>query len=343
MERKEIVDWLSCGDASALFLRADAVRKEFCGDAVHKRAIIEFSNHCRRNCLYCRLRKDNARLVRYRLDSCEIFETAKSAGAMGYKTLVLQSGEDEFYPVEELCELVRKIKDAVDCAITMSVGERCFEDYRLLREAGTDRYLLKFETSDRELFRRLKPDSSYEGRMDCLRWLRELGYQVGSGCMVGLPGQTPEALADDILFMKEFDFDMIGIGPFLPHPETPLQNTAKGDLDRVLRMVALARIVTKNAHLPATTAIGTLHPEGRQKALRSGANAIMPNFTPQRVRKYYEIYPNKICVSERPEDCGACVDLLIRSLGRIPAGDAGHSLKREVKEVFPLKACRLNE
>lgn len=332
MDRNEILESLGCEDASPLFRMADEVRRKYCGDEVHKRAIIEFSNHCKRNCLYCGLRCDNLKLFRYRLSVDEIFEAAKAAGLQGYQTVVLQSGEDGHYPIDALCDMVRKIKCEIGCAVTLSVGERSREDYRRLKEAGADRYLLKFETSDRELFGKLKPDSSYDERIDCLRWLRELGYQVGSGCMVGLPGQTVDILADDILLMKEFDFDMIGIGPFIPHPGTPLQNTAKGDLDRVLRMVALARIVTKNAHLPATTAIGTLHPEGRQKALRSGANVIMPNFTPPKVRKYYEIYPNKICVNERPEDCGPCVDLLIRSLGRRAGKGQGHSLKRRQKD-----------
>jgi len=326
-------------DPQALYEEADRIRKEYCGDAVHKRAIIEFSNYCRRDCGYCGIRRGNSKLARYRMGGDEILAAAKVAAEFGYKTLVLQSGEDAHDTIDQLCDLIRGIKDQVDCAITMCVGEKTYEEYRAMRDAGADRYLLKFETSNRELFQKLKPDSSYDERITCLRWLRELDYQVGSGSMVGLPGQTPEMLADDILLMKEFDFDMIGIGPFIPHPDTPFQSVTGGSLAMTLKMVALARIMTQNTHLPATTAIGSIHPQGRQMALKCGANVIMPNFTPQKFRAHYQIYPNKICVNDRPSDCTVCVDLMIRSLGRSIATDFGHSLKRGGRELTQT-ACK---
>ncbi len=327
MTKQEIMGLIQTPVAEELFGRADRVREDCCGPEVHLRGIIEFSNYCKRNCLYCGLRKDNENIQRYRMEVGEITETAKAAEKLGYKTIVLQSGEDQGYSIERLCDIVRSVKSEVDCAVTLSVGERSYEDYKALKEAGADRYLLKFETSNRELFHRLKPDSSYDERMACLEWLRELGYQVGSGAMVGLPGQTLEILAEDILMMKSMNFDMIGIGPFIPHQDTPLRHAARGSLDQVLRVLATARIVTRNAHMPATTATGSIDPQGRQLALQCGANIMMPNLTPQKYRKYYEIYPNKICLTEDPEDCGSCVSVMIHSLGRTVGTGYGHSLK----------------
>jgi biotin synthase len=329
MTRDEIITWFQAEDASALFRLADQVRREYCGDEVHLRGLIEFSNSCERHCMYCGLRKDNSGLERYRLSADEIVEAARTAQKLNYQTVVLQSGEDNGYGVDELCAIVARIKAETGCAITLSIGERNYEEYRALRQAGADRYLLRFETSNRELFHKLKPDSSYERRMQCLDWLRELGYQVGSGCMVGLPGQTYEMMADDVLFMEQFDFDMIGIGPFIPHPETPLRNASQWPVDLVLRMVALVRIAVKNAHMPATTATGSIDLRGRQKALQCGANVIMPNLTPTQYRRHYEIYPNKICITERPEDCGGCVSGIILGLGRKVGRGPGHSLKKK--------------
>jgi biotin synthase len=325
--REEILAYLREDDDGPLFERADLVRRRFCGEEVHLRGIIEFSNYCGRNCFYCGLRKDHEALGRYRMSPEEILETAKGAGRLGYKTVVLQSGEDEDYPLDRLCEIVRRIKGEVDCAVTLSLGEKTLEEYRRLREAGADRYLLKFETSNRRLFSMLRPGESFENRLRCLRDLRDLGFQVGSGWMVGLPGQTDEDLAEDVLLAKRFDFDMIGIGPFIPHPGTPLRNSSGGTILRVLKLVAITRIAVKNAHMPATTATGSIDPQGRQKALRCGANVIMPNLTPQKYRRFYEIYPNKICVAERPEDCGACVRSMVLACGRGIGTGYGHSLK----------------
>ncbi len=328
--REELVNFLDEQDpekVSHLYRQADRTRKEFMGDEVHIRGIVEFSNYCRRDCLYCGLRKSNGRLYRYRMSPEAVFQAAGEARRLDFKTIVLQSGEDPFYSAEILCALVRRIKNELGLAITLCIGERAFEEYRRFKEAGADRYLLKFETSDRGLFRKLKPDSSYGERFRCLKWLRELGYQVGSGNMVGLPGQTTESLAEDILLFHELNLDMIGIGPFIPDPNTPLAGAVAGDLDRTLKTVALTRIITRNTHLPATTAVGTIHPTGRQKALQCGANVIMPNATPREFRRHYQIYPNKICIDESPSNCRFCIEGMINSLGRRIADHHGHSLK----------------
>jgi biotin synthase len=327
----QIIDLLEEKDEAvieALFRQADQVRKECVGDAVHLRGLVEFSNYCRRDCLYCGLRRSNEKVVRYRMTIPEIFAAIREAGNLGLQTVVLQSGEDPHYTIEELCSLVRRIKSDVGFAVTLSIGERTYEDYKRLKEAGADRYLLRFETTDPLLFKKLKPDSIYEKRFRCLEWLKELGYQVGSGIMVGLPGQTMESLADDILKFKEIDLDMVGLGPYISHPNTPLQGSAGGSLDMVLRVTALTRIVTKNAHMPATTATGTIDAEGRQKALQCGANVLMPNSTPRKYREHYLIYPDKICIDEEPHKCRFCVESMVIGLGRTISGDAGHSLKR---------------
>jgi biotin synthase len=328
LTKRQIIDLLKEKDEAVtenLLRYADRVRKEYVGDAVHLRALVEFSNYCRRDCLYSGLRRSNSKVVRYRMTIMEIIAAVAEAKDLGFKTVVLQSGEDPAYTIEDICALVRRIKSEFGFAVTLCIGERTYEDYERLKEAGVDRYLLRFETTDPLLFRKLKPDSLYVKRYQCLDWLKELGYQVGSGNMVGLPGQSLESLADDILKFKELD--MVGLGPFISHPDTPLQGSANGTIDMVLRVTALTRIVTKNAHMPATTAIGTIDPEGRQKALRCGANVLMPNLTPRKYRKHYLIYPGKICIDEDPRKCRFCVESMITGSGKTVSRDAGHSLK----------------
>ncbi len=329
--KNQIVALLKETDESVvkeLLQEADRVRHECVGDAVHLRGLIEFSNYCRRDCLFCGLRRSNKKRERYRMPVEEILETAREAHDMGFKTLVLQSGEADTYPIEALGGLLRDIKSETGIAATLSIGEHSYDDYKRLREAGADRFLLRFETSDRELFKRLKPDSDYDQRFQCLSWLRELGYQVGSGIMVGLPGQTLESIADDILLFKDLALDMIGLGPFISNPDTPLAGTANGSLDLVLRVTALTRIVTRNTHIPATTATGTIDPEGRQKALQCGANVLMPNLTPLKYKKNYLLYPDKICIDEDGSKCRFCTESMVLELGRTISPDAGHSLKR---------------
>ena len=328
LTRDDIIKWLEAEHATELFANADVIRKKYCGDNVHIRGIIEFSSYCKKDCLYCGLRKSNKDVIRYRISEEEILASAIEAGDLGYKTILLQSGEDEFYNIERLCSIVRNIKKKVDCAITLSIGEKSFDEYRRLRESGADRYLLRFETSDKMLFRKLKPDSSYANRLSCLENLKSLGYQVGSGIMVGLPGQTMEILADDILLMKKQEFDMIGIGPFIPHHNTPLSDSSSSALDLTLRVLALIRIIMLDSHIPATTAVGTVDTTGREQALRCGCNVIMPNITPKKYRKFYEIYPNKICIEEKPSDCRLCIENMVKVLGRNISEDYGHTLKK---------------
>ena len=329
MNKNELIQALSPGsDTAALFALADETRRKYAGDGVHLRGLIEFSNYCSRNCLYCGIRAGNPKARRYSLTASQILDCARTAVALDYKTIVMQSGEDPLWSPAELVKIVEEIKNETGLAITLSVGEYSKEEYKTLRKAGADRFLLRFETSDRKLFAALKPDSDYDHRFGCLAWLKEAGFQVGSGVMAGLPGQTLESLADDILLFKKMDLDMIGIGPFIANPDTPLAGSAGGTLDLALRMVALTRIVTKNTHIPATTAMGSIDPQGRQKALRCGANVLMPNISPVEHRADYSLYPGKICVNDQPEQCAGCIDAMLKGLDRERAGGFGHSLKK---------------
>lgn len=332
LDKAELTLLLSCEEEKvleALFALADRKREKYVGDEVHLRGLIEFSNVCRKNCLYCGLRRDNRTLKRYRMSPEEIYAVGEKIAELGIKTVVLQSGEDPAYDARTIAELVRRLKK-LDLAVTLSVGERKKEEYALWREAGADRYLLKQETFNRELFARLHPDDDYDRRLECQRTLQELGYQVGSGNMVGLPGQTPEMLAEDIVNFAAWDFDMIGIGPFIPHPDTPLGTFQMAEHTKyllTLKTLALTRILTRTALLPATTALGTLIPGGREKALRCGANVLMPNCTPSRYRAQYTIYPGKICLTEEWGSCLPCMTRMVESLGRRVASDYGHRRK----------------
>ncbi|QNB48039.1 [FeFe] hydrogenase H-cluster radical SAM maturase HydE [Thermanaerosceptrum fracticalcis] len=313
-------------EASLLFKHADAVREKYLGKEVHLRGIIELTNYCKQNCHYCGLRRGNEQLSRYRLTYREILTTAEQAVALGYKTLVLQGGEDSYFSARDIYELVKEIKK-MDVAVTLSLGEHDFDTYKLWREAGSDRYLIKHETADPHLYEHLRPGKRLKQRLQCQSWLKELGYELGSGCMVGLPGQTLDTLAEDLLLLKKMDVDMAGIGPFIPHPQTPLASAQQGTLEMTLKMVALARIIMPLVHLPATTALGTIHPEGREKALQAGANVVMPNVSPSEYRALYQIYPNKICIRDEPVHCRSCITGKIKALGRVVSTTRGHSPK----------------
>jgi biotin synthase len=306
--------------------KADQKRDEIFANEVHLRAIIEFSNYCRQNCFYCGLRKDNQNIERYQLKQEEIVDTAEAASEIGYKTVVLQSGEDE-YPAQEIAEIIKKIKNNTSMAVTLSLGERDFGAYKLWREAGADRYLLKHETADRELYNKYHPGMSFDNRIESLKYLKNLGYQIGSGVIIGLPGQTEEILAEDILLLKELDIDMMGAGPFIPHQQTPLKGKERGTVEMTLKFNALCRLLMPLVHIPATTALGTIDVEGRQKALKAGANVVMPNVTDSSYREKYQIYPDKICINEEAGDCRQCIGSIINSLGRYVSQTAGHSLK----------------
>jgi biotin synthase len=264
------------------------------------------------------------------MTTAEILASALEAASFGIKTVVLQSGEDDALDPFWLADVVRAIKSGTQMAVTLSVGEKPQEAYALWRSAGADRYLLKIETTNPSLYRRLHPDMDFNRRLECLRVLRELGYQTGSGNIVGLPGQTAEDLAQDILFFKRCDFDMIGIGPFIAHPGTPLGSEGDGDIQAVLKVLAVTRIVVHGAHMPATTAVGSLEEDHRLAALKAGANVLMPNFTPQPYRQAYEIYPHKRCLAEMSGTCVPCMETMVSAAGRSLDYGRGDSLKTKV-------------
>lgn len=308
---------------------ADRVRQEFVGDGVHLRGLIEFSNICRQDCMYCGLRRDNQKLERYRLAADEIVRLAEKAKGYGYRTVVLQSGEDMYFTAERLADIVRRIK-ALDLAVTLSVGERSFAEYQLWREAGADRYLLRIETTDRKVYERYDPGMSYDNRVRCLKDLRALGYEVGTGTLVGLPGQSLASIAEDILFYQALDADMVGIGPLIPNPDTPLGSAQKGDFHLTRRMVSLLRLLLPEANIPATTAMETMVPHGRELILSSGANVVMPNVTEGDSRRKYALYPGKVCVADTPAQCRSCMGGRIKAMGRFIAADKGFRHHRSV-------------
>lgn len=326
--RKELIEILKDDTKNDwLFSFADKIRKENVGDSVHLRGLVEFSNICKCDCKYCGLRKSNDKADRYRILKDEITEIAKRASDMGYKTIVLQSGEDAYYTKERMIEIIKAVKE-FDVALTLSIGERSYEDYKAFKDAGADRYLIRIETTDRELYKKMHPNMDFDNRIRCLKDLRNLGYEVGTGCLVGLPDQTIESLADDILFFKEIEADMVGIGPFIAHPQTPLKDSSDGSFSLALKVMALVRIMLPDINIPATTAMETLNPNGRIIALQSGANVVMPNITSREYRAKYEIYPNKICINDSPEKCRNCIGTKIKSVGRTVAQNYGFSHNR---------------
>lgn len=317
LTKKEIVSLLELKDEqqNILFEAADDVRKKYVGDEVHLRGLIEFSNYCKQNCLYCGLRKDNKKIKRYRLTREQIIEFAKRASELGYKTVVLQSGEDPYFTVDRMKQIISEIKK-FNLAITLSIGEKTFEEYKAYKDAGADRYLIRIETTDKGLYTKLDPDMDWQNRVKCIKDLKELGYEVGTGCLVGLPQQTLESLADDILFFKEIDADMIGIGPFIPNENTPMKDEKGGSFELALKVMALTRLLLPDANIPATTAMETLNQQGRIIALQSGANVVMPNVTQGEYRKFYELYPGKICVNDTPDKCRGCIEGKIKGINR---------------------------
>lgn len=307
---------LDDGHKEALFHYAHRTRVKYYGHKVFMRGLIEFSNICRQDCLYCGIRASNRKVDRYRLTPEEILDCCKEGYQLGYRTFVLQSGEDAWYSEEILTDIIREIKEMFpDTAITLSIGERNDDVYQKLFEAGADRFLLRHETASKHLYAQLHPTMSFENRINCLLTLKRIGYQVGAGFMVGLPEQTAEDLAEDLLFLKELQPDMIGIGPFIPHSETPLKDAEGGTVEDTLVMVAFARLLVPDCLLPATTAMGTLHPQGRELALKVGANVVMPNLSPKAVRTKYELYENKICTGDESAQCRNCIEMRIQSVG----------------------------
>jgi len=335
--RAEVLAWLDtpAAERSGLYRRADDVRRRWCGEAVHLRGIVEFSNVCANDCLYCGIRRSNRAVRRYRISADEILEVARRMAGWGQMTIVLQAGEA---PSEvgdrELGATIRRIKQETPLAVTVSVGNRPREVYAHWRECGMDRYLLRFETSDPALFARLHPDCTLADRLRCLEDLRDLGVEVGSGFMIGLPGETLDTLADNILLCRRLDLDMVGIGPFLPHPDTPLggeRNAWAKDPEMFFVALAALRLAHPRARIPATTAFDAAFPgRGRDLALQRGADVFMPNSTPAPRRRDYQLYPGKPCVDEEPGHCAECVVFRIRGLGRTLGLDLGGALRYPV-------------
>ena len=312
-----------------LFFAADKVRREHYGTDVYVRGLIEFTNYCKNDCYYCGIRHGNKKAVRYRLSREDIMECCREGYALGFRTFVLQGGEDPYYTDEIMCEIISSIrKEYPDCAITLSVGEKSRETYEKYFAAGANRYLLRHETADKEHYAMLHPNSmSLENRKRCLFDLKEIGFQVGSGFMVGSPYQTAENLLADLRFLQELMPDMIGIGPYLTHEQTPFADKENGSMELTLRLIAVLRLMFPYALLPSTTALGTIHPKGRELGLKAGANVVMPNLSPVNVRKLYELYENKICTGEEAAQCRGCLEQRVENAGYKIVTDIGNVKK----------------
>lgn len=295
---------------------AKRIREEHFGNQIYVRGLIEFTNYCKNDCYYCGIRRSNRNAERYRLTMEQILECTDTGYELGFRTFVLQGGEDGYYTDERLEEIIKAIKEKhPDCALTLSLGERSRKSYELFYQAGADRYLLRHETADANHYQRLHPEEmSYQHRMNCLKELKDIGYQVGCGFMVGSPGQTEETLAEDMLFIQEFQPHMVGIGPFVPHHETPFGREPGGTVEDTLYLLSLIRILEPTVLLPATTALGTIDPRGREKGILAGANVVMPNLSPTNVRKKYELYDNKICTGDEAAECRSCLSNRMKTI-----------------------------
>ena len=309
----------------ALAKAADEVRRSVYKDEVFLRGLIEFTNYCRNNCYYCGIRGGNQNAERYRLSKEEILECCREGYGLGYRTFVLQGGEDLTYSDEDICDIVKSIKELYpEAAVTLSIGEREKESYRKFKEAGADRYLLRHETATEEHYRILHPEElSLSHRKQCLYDLKDLGFQVGAGFMVGSPGQTDKCILADFRFLQELKPDMIGIGPFIPHKDTIFKDEPAGSLELTLRILSILRLMFPYVLLPSTTALGTISPNGRELGLQHGANVVMPNLSPVRFRKQYELYDNKICTGEEAAECKGCLELRVKKAGYRIVSDRG--------------------
>lgn len=304
-------------ETEILFQKARDMQKKYYKNEVYSRGLIEFTDYCKNNCFYCGIRSGNTKAERYRLSCEEILSCAEEGYRLGFRTFVLQGGEDSFYSTEDIGSLVSEIKKRYpDCAVTLSVGEQEREVYEYWYGCGADRYLLRHETATKEHYEKLHPPAlSFEHRIQCLYWLKEIGYQVGAGFMVGSPYQTAECLADDLLFLKKLMPHMVGIGPFIAQKDSPFASFPNGTLEETLLMLALVRLTLPHVLLPATTALGTIHPDGRELGILAGANVVMPNLSPAEVRKKYQLYDNKICTGEESAQCLDSLSKRVSSIG----------------------------
>ena len=299
-----VLDKINEDEKDYLIKKSDKLRTRYYDNKVYMRGLIEFTNYCVRNCKYCGIRSDNSKADRYRLSLEEILECAAIGNRFGYKTFVLQGGEDPYFTDERMVKIIQAIKEKYpENAITLSIGERGYESYKRMFEAGADRYLLRHETATKKLYESLHPNASYENRVQCLYNLKEIGYEVGAGFMIGLPNQSNEDLVNDLLFIKKLNPHMCGIGPFIPQKDTPLRNEVGGTVEKTMIMLALLRLMVPKAMLPATTALGSIDPLGREKGLKAGANVVMPNLSPKQVRDKYALYDGKICTGDEAAEC----------------------------------------
>lgn len=314
---------------SELAKRASETAQEHYGNKVYVRGLIEFSNYCRNDCYYCGIRCGNKNAERYRLSKEEIVECASYGYGLGFRTIVLQGGEDMFYTDDMMVDIIKSIKkEHPDCAVTLSIGEKSYESYKAFFDAGADRYLLRHETADFDHYRKLHPENlSAENRQQCLYNLKKIGFQTGAGFMVGSPYQTVDNIADDLLFLKKLDPEMIGIGPFIPHKDTVFADEKAGDLNLTLFLLSVIRLMLPTVLLPATTALGTINPRGRELGILAGANVVMPNLSPVGVRKKYALYDNKICTGEEAAECMNCLKNRISSIGYELVTDRGDNIK----------------
>ena len=287
------------------------------GRDIYIRGLIEFTNYCKNNCIYCGIRRDNPNAQRYRLSKEDILECCDTGYELGFRTFVLQGGEDAYFTDNRICDIIFSIKERHnDCAVTLSIGEKSKESYKAYFNAGADRYLLRHETANEEHYKKLHPkEMSLRNRKQCLRNLKEIGYQVGCGFMVGSPYQTVDALYEDLMFIKELEPHMVGIGPFIPQKDTPFADKKAGTLEMTLRLLSIIRLMNPHVLLPATTALGTIHPLGRELGIKAGANVVMPNLSPVDVREKYKLYDNKICTGDEAAECRQCMSRRMESIG----------------------------
>ena len=323
----EIEELFNSARTDFLIRKADAVCRDTFGGKVFLRGLVEFSNYCTMDCRYCGIRHSNGNVHRYRLTVQEILDTVKQGFDSGLRTFVLQSGEDPEYKALDICRIAGKIKDATggEAALTLSCGVFSKEDFRMIKISGADRYLLRFESADEALHAKLKNGIPLTERIEALRNLKELGFETGSGFMVGLPGETKETRLKNLKLSADLELDMAGIGPFIPHPETPLAGSHQENIELTIRMTALLRLTLPKSNIPATTAAGSLAPDGREKMLAAGANVLMPNITPVTVKKDYLLYPGKICLDESGLECISCLSLRVKSIGKELSYERGDS------------------
>ena len=297
--------------------RADKVRRKVYGTDIYLRGLIEFTNNCKNDCYYCGIRRSNSDAERYRLTDEQIYDCCKIGYELGFRTFVLQGGEDGCFTDDKLVEIIKTIRQNYpDCALTLSIGEKSYESYKRYFDAGADRYLLRHETANSIHYGKLHPKNLLlENRKKCLYNLKEIGYQVGCGFMVGSPFQTTKSIIDDLKFIRDLNPHMVGIGPFIPHKNTPFKAYEQGSLDLTLKLLSVIRLMLPNVLLPSTTALGTIHPLGREKGVLAGANVVMPNLSPRNVRKKYLLYDNKICTGDEAAECIVCMKNRMKSIG----------------------------